>query len=53
MVKDPKEKRNLIDERPDEAKRLSALYGRYFRRATTGYVKGIQGKYEVSSTGIE
>jgi len=53
IVRDPKEKRNLIDERPDEAKRLSALYGRYFRRATAGYVKGIQGKYEVSSTGIE
>jgi len=53
IVKDPKEKLNLIDERPDEAKRLSALYGRYFRRATAGYIKGIQGKYEVSSTGIE
>jgi len=52
LVEDPKERINLIDKRPDEARRLSGLYGRYFRRTTTQYVKGIQGKYEVSSTGI-
>jgi arylsulfatase A-like enzyme len=53
IVSDPKERANLIDERPEEARRLAALYGRYFRKTTARYIKGIQGRYELSSTGVE
>jgi len=49
LVKDPKEKANLIDECQEEARRLSSLFGRYFRRIEGRMVKGVQGKYEVSS----
>jgi len=49
IAEDPKERNNLIDIKPDEAMRLSSLYGRYFRRAMTRYVKGIQAKYELPS----
>ncbi|MBO3804343.1 MAG: sulfatase [Candidatus Brockarchaeota archaeon] len=50
IAEDPKERTNLVDEKPDEAMRLSSLYGRYFRRVAARYVKGIQAKYELSST---
>jgi len=49
LIKDPKEKTNLIDENPEEAQRLSSLFGRYFRRIEGRIIKGIQGKYEVAS----
>ncbi|MGQ9515170.1 MAG: sulfatase [Thermoproteota archaeon] len=53
IVEDPKERTNLIDEKPEEARRLSTLYGRYFRRTMVRYIKGIQAKYELSSTSFE
>ncbi len=53
LIKDPKEKINLIDEYPEEAQRLSSLFGRYFRRIEGRVVKGVQGRYEVSSGTME
>ncbi len=49
---DPKEQRNLVETYPDEADRLARLFGRYYRgRRRRG--KGIQGKYELASSGLE
>jgi len=53
LVKDPQERHNLIDEEPEEAKRLSSLFGNYFRRAEGRWIKGIQGKYELASGSTE
>lgn len=52
LVEDPKEQRNLIDEYPEEAKRLYAQFGNIFRRAPVRHIKGVQGKYEMSSASI-
>lgn len=47
LADDPKERRNLIDEHPDEAKRLASQFGSlWFRRPVTG-IKGVQGHYEL------
>jgi arylsulfatase A-like enzyme len=48
---DPRETRNLIDEQHHEAQRLSAKFGVYWRRAPVT-IKGIQGRYEVSSGSV-
>ncbi len=53
LAEDPKEKVNLIDRHPEEAQRLSSLFGQYYRRADARAVKGIQGKYEVASGTLE
>ena len=59
LVRDPKEKRNLIEEYPEEAERLSSAFGRYFRRRRGKTIskvlddRGIQGKYELASGAIE
>ncbi len=53
LQEDPRERRNLIDEHPDEAVRLSRLFGAYFRPQRASIVKGIQGTYEMASSGIE
>ena len=50
---DPRETRNLIDEHPEEAVRLSGLFGPYFRPQLPSVVKGIQGTYEMASSAIE
>jgi arylsulfatase A-like enzyme len=50
---DPKEINNLIDMHPDEAVRLSAQFGSYWRRQPAPFVKGIQEKYEVASGAVE
>ena len=52
---DPRETSNLIDEHPEEAQRLAAAFGSYFRRRGSGpiSVKGVQGKYEMASGAIE
>jgi choline-sulfatase len=57
LVEDPRERNNLIDEYPDEARRLARAFGRYFRfqlqeGVSLTQVKGIQGKYELASGGI-
>jgi len=49
LVNDPRERRNLVDERPDEARRLSGLFGSLYRRGESKVVKGVQGKYELAS----
>ncbi len=47
LADDPKETRNLIDEHPEEARRLARQFGRlWFRRPPTE-VKGVQGRYEL------
>lgn len=54
LEEDPQERRNLIDQHPEEALRLARAFGSYFRRgAALPAVKGIQGKYELASSGIE
>jgi len=40
---------NLIDGNPQDAQRLSSLFGQYYRRATARVVKGVQGWYDVAS----
>ena len=57
LIDDPRERNNLIDEHPDEARRLARAVGRYFRfqlqeGVSLTQVKGIQGKYELASGGI-
>ena len=57
LIDDPRERTNLIDEHPDEARRLARAFGRYFRfqlqeGVSLTQVKGIQGKYELASGGI-
>ncbi|RPI81841.1 MAG: sulfatase [Chloroflexi bacterium] len=49
---DPREQKNLIDEFPEEAKRLASTFGRNFRKkgAQTA-VKGIQKRYELAGLG--
>ncbi len=53
LVQDPRETRNLIDERPDEAKRLASAFGSYFKRYEGKFVKGLQGRYELSYSSLE
>jgi hypothetical protein len=54
LDKDPREKNNLIDKYPEEALRLSSIFGSYFRnRRARRIVKGVQGKYEMSSSSVE
>lgn len=53
LSEDPKEQRNLIDAHPQEAVRLARAFGAYFRRGASQAVKGLQGKYELASSGIE
>jgi len=50
LVEDPKERVNLIDEYPEEAQRLAAMFGTLYALKGAA-VKGIQGKYEVAHTG--
>jgi len=52
LKNDPHERHNLIDAYSEEARRLAAMFGNYFRRQPGGVVKGIQGKYEVASGGV-
>ena len=47
LLEDPGETRNLIDDHPEEAKRLAGAFGSYFRKIEQRIVKGVQGKYEV------
>lgn len=54
---DPHERTNLIEQYPEEARRLSGAFGTYFRlrvqRGTSrSEVKGIQGKYELASGAV-
>jgi arylsulfatase A-like enzyme len=58
LVEDPREHVNLVDQYREEARRLAGAFGSTFRlRSQPGvshtHVKGIQGKYELASSGIE
>ncbi|MGC8833500.1 MAG: sulfatase [Armatimonadota bacterium] len=54
LEEDPRERRNLIDEHPDEAVRLASMFGSYYRRrGAVRVVKGIQGRYEMASGSVE
>jgi arylsulfatase A-like enzyme len=53
LVGDPRETRNLVDEHPEEARRLACAFGPYFYRAPVREVKGIQGRYEMGSGAVE
>ncbi|RKY63093.1 MAG: sulfatase, partial [Candidatus Latescibacterota bacterium] len=49
LVEDPRERKNLIDEYPEEAARLASKFGSLY--AVRGKeIKGIQGKYEVEGS---
>jgi len=52
LDEDPTEQRNLIDHFPDEAARLRAQFGSYFRRRRQRGV-GVQGKYELASGEVD
>lgn len=49
---DPRETRNVVDEHPEEARRLASCFGRYFFRSPVSEVKGIQGRYEMGSAAV-
>ena len=51
LMEDPRERRNLIDEYPEEAARLAAVLGPLYAVKRT-MIKGIQGRYEVSGSAI-
>jgi len=53
LLDDPRETRNLIDDRLDEARRLAASFGRYFYRAPVQQLKGLQGRYEMGSASVD
>jgi arylsulfatase A-like enzyme len=52
LAKDPKETGNLVDEHPEEARRLASAFGPSFYRAPVKEVKGIQGRYEMGSASV-
>jgi arylsulfatase A-like enzyme len=57
LVEDPRERTNLIDQYPEEARRLACAFGNYFRLQSwrgisSAQVKGIQGKYELASGSV-
>lgn len=52
LLDDPREQRNLAASHDEEIARLSALFGRAFRRRRRrGH--GVQGKYELESSGLD
>jgi arylsulfatase A-like enzyme len=52
LVDDPREGTNLIGRYPDQAQALARMFGRAFRpRRRRG--RGIQGKYELASSGLD
>jgi arylsulfatase A-like enzyme len=53
LAEDPREQRNLVDDLPEEAKRLKASFGDLYRQRVSRVVKGIQGAYEMGSAAVE
>jgi arylsulfatase A-like enzyme len=53
LADDPRETRNLVDDHPEEARRLASEFGPYFYRAPVREVKGLQGRYEMGSASVE
>jgi arylsulfatase A-like enzyme len=57
LAEDPCERSNLIEQYPEEARRLSHAFGSYYRLQlgkgdSETKIRGIQGKYELASSGI-
>ena len=52
LVNDSKERNNIIDKRKDIAIKLASLFGKYFYKSKIREIKGLQGKYELSFTGL-
>ena len=52
LVEDPREQRNLADAHADEVQRLSRMFGRAYRPRRRRD-RGLQGKYELASSGID
>ncbi len=53
LDEDPRETRNLVDDHPEEARRLASHFGPYFYRGPVREVKGVQGRYEMGSAAVE
>ena len=54
LEKDPRERTNLIDRHPGEARRLAGAFGSFYRLgALQEDWTGLQGKYELASGGID
>lgn len=53
LIDDPRETKNLVDTFFEEAIRLSSSYGNYFRRAPNRVIKGLQTRYELSSSSLD
>lgn len=54
LPSDPREHRNLIDEHPEEARRLRSMFGTYFfRRHRSEVATGVQGKHEVIAASVD
>jgi arylsulfatase A-like enzyme len=52
LIEDPRESRNLIDEKKDIAMKLHRSFGGCFYRKHTKIIKGIQGQYELEHVKI-
>lgn len=50
LAEDPRETRNLIDEYPDQARRLAARFGSIWYRHPPQAIKGVQGRYELAGS---
>lgn len=53
LGEDPRETRNLIDDHPDEARRLASAFGASFYRAPVRKLTGLQGRYEMGSASVD
>jgi len=53
LKNDWKEEKDVITYYPEEFKRLSSMFGAYFHDRSVGPIKGMQGKYEMSSSSLE
>lgn len=51
LVEDPGERHNVIDEHPEVAQRLAAMFGSLHLKEMS-VVKGIQGRYEVADSAV-
>jgi arylsulfatase A-like enzyme len=52
LVEDPRERSNVIDEYPKEAQRLAGSFGKIYQRRAAAAGSGIQGRYELGSSGL-
>lgn len=53
LKSDPRERNNVIDKYHDEAVLLAGKFSNYFRDKPINEIKGLQGKYEMTSGSVE